>query len=256
MNRNNNLTIALKGLSMSMLISLPILSHVAQASSFSLGAGALIEQTAYRDYDRQIYPMPIINYQNQYVFVKGPSAGVYAFNTESDQLYFNIAYLPGQFKTSRTDNAALKQLDNRKLSFMAGVGYSHHAKWGSLYANIMTDISGKSHGTLAELAYGYSFQFDKFYIEPKIGVEWQNHKYNDYYFGVSRSESSRSGLNYYSANSGTTPYVAVNAFYNFNQNWQAFVLARYSRVSHAVKDSPMTSRSATGLIGTGIMYRF
>lgn len=238
------------------LLFLLCATGAAHADTFSVGAGALIEQTAYRDYDRHVYPMPVINYDSQYVFIKGASVGAYAINNDNQQLYINVAYLPGEFKTSRTDNSALKQLDNRKLSLMAGMGYSYKAEWGNIYTHVMTDISGNSKGTIADLAYGYGFRFEKLYIEPKIGVEWQNSKYNNYYFGIKQQEANRSGLAYYSANSGSTPYLAINMHYTFNENWQAFVLARYTRLSNAIKDSPMASRSSTGLMGTGVLYRF
>ncbi|WP_392566592.1 MipA/OmpV family protein [Utexia brackfieldae] len=238
------------------LLSGIAISQLAQASSFSIGAGALVDRSAYRGYDTKVYPLPVINYDNGYLFVRGSAAGLYAYKTESDQVALQVAYLPGRFKTSHTDDYALKQLNNRKLSFMAGASYSHRADWGNINLNVMTDVSGNSKGTIADLGYGYGLHFAQLYIEPKVGLEWQDHKYNNYYYGVSDSESARSGLNKYDADNGVNPYIAVNSYYKFSKNWQAFVLARYTYLSSQIKDSPMTDRSSAVLVGAGVTYRF
>ncbi|WP_434778709.1 MipA/OmpV family protein [Neisseria sp. Ec49-e6-T10] len=231
-------------------------SKIVYAEGLSIGGGVLFEEPAYRDYDTQIYPMPVINYDSRYFFFKGASAGVYAVHTETDQLYAQVAYLPTRFKASKTDHQALKQLDDRKASVMAGLGYTHKAGWGNIHTRALADISGHSKGVIADVSYGYPFQFDKFYIEPSVGVQWQNSKHNNYYYGVSDQESQRSGLNHYSANSGSTPYLAVNAHYSFYKNWQAFVTGRYTRLSNSIKDSPMTEGSSRNMIGIGILYHF
>lgn len=228
----------------------------ASADDFSIGAGVLIEQSPYKDYDRQVYPMPIINWQSEYFFVTGLNAGIYALHTENHRLFVQIDYLPNQFKSSKTDNNALKKLDDRKASFMSGIGYEYKADWGDITANLLTDISGRSDGIIADMAYGYPFQLGRFHLKPQVGVAWQNRKYNDYYFGVSETESSRSGLKKYSPESGSTPYISMNAHYSINDSWDVFLIGRYVRLSNEIKDSPMTSRSSATTVATGVMYRF
>ncbi|EJN3599412.1 MipA/OmpV family protein, partial [Escherichia coli] len=81
-------------------------------------------------------------------------------------------------------------------------------------------------------------------------------KQNDYYYGVSRRESVRSGLKRYKADDGWAPYLEVSANYTFAGNWGIYGTARYSRLSDEVKNSPMVDKSWDGLFSTGITYRF
>ncbi len=49
---------------------------------------------------------------------------------------------------------------------------------------------------------------------PGIGVEW-NSEQNDYYYGVSRKESSRGDLRGAITNDSWNPYLELSANYNF-----------------------------------------
>lgn len=43
---------------------------------------------------------------------------------------------------------------------------------------------------------------------------------------------------------------------HFNQNWKAFLVGRYTRLNHSIKESEMTGRSFESLIGVSITYHF
>lgn len=229
----------------------------AYAGDWSLGVGALYEQMPYRDYDAEVYPAPLISYEGERIFLRDSAvAGVYLLKTEKDQLSFNVYYSPMNFRPSRTDDAALTQLDKRYSTAMAGFGYRHDAEWGSLRAEIAADILGKSDGIIVDAMYQYPIQTGNLQVTPGLGVQWRNSNYNDYYFGISGRESLRSGLDAYSPGSGATPYVSLSTSYAINKNWHAFLTGRYTWLDHGAKDSPMTERSGTALIGGGIVYRF
>jgi hypothetical protein len=53
-------------------------------------------------------------------------------------------------------------------------------------------------------------------------VEYTSENYNDYYYGVSRREANRSGLDRYSADDGWNPYLALTASYEFTQDSSLF----------------------------------
>lgn len=80
--------------------------------------------------------------------------------------------------------------------------------------------------------------------------------YNDYYYGVSKAESRRSGLNSYSADDGWDPYLELTASYNFLGDWNVYGTGRYIRLSDEVKDSPMVDKSWSGIFSVGVTYKF
>lgn len=87
-------------------------------------------------------------------------------------------------------------------------------------------------------------------------MQWNSENQNEYYYGVSRKESARSGLRGYNPNDSWSPYLELSASYNFLGDWSVYGTARYTRLSDEVTDSPMVDKSRTGLISTGITYKF
>ncbi|KNB36788.1 MltA-interacting protein MipA, partial [Salmonella enterica subsp. enterica serovar Typhimurium] len=52
------------------------------------------------------------------------------------------------------------------------------------------------------------------------------------------------------------PYLELSANYNFAGNWSVYGTARYTRLSDEITDSPMVDKSWTGILSTGVTYRF
>lgn len=93
-------------------------------------------------------------------------------------------------------------------------------------------------------------------LTPGIGVEWNSDNQNEYYYGVSRHESRRSGMRSYDPDSSWNPYLELSANYRFLGDWSVYGVARYTRLSDEITDSPMVDKSWSGLISTGITYTF
>ena len=93
-------------------------------------------------------------------------------------------------------------------------------------------------------------------LTPGIGVQYSSENYNDYYYGVSKAESRRSGLNSYSADDGWDPYLELTASYNFLGDWNVYGTGRYTRLSDEVKESPMVDKSWSGIFSVGVTYKF
>ncbi len=79
-------------------------------------------------------------------------------------------------------------------------------------------------------------------VTPGIGVQWNSENQNEYYYGVSRKESARSGLRGYNPNDSWSP-TELSASYNFLGDWSVYGTARYTRLSDEVTDSPMVDKS-------------
>lgn len=56
-------------------------------------------------------------------------------------------------------------------------------------------------------------------VTPGIGVQWNSENQNEYYYGVSRKESARSGLRGYNPNDSWSPYTELSASCNFLGDW-------------------------------------
>ncbi|MEA9389475.1 MipA/OmpV family protein [Acerihabitans sp. TG2] len=229
---------------------------LALAGSWSLGASALHATSPYRGADDKTLPFPIVNYDGDSVYLQGLSAGYYLWKDPQNQLSLTAEYLPFGFKPSSNDYGDMKHLDRRDGTVMAGLRYKYSAQWGIIRTAFLGDILDNSNGLTADLAYLYPFNRDKLTILPGIGASWASSNQNDYYYGVSQSESRRSGIKAYDAGDGWSPYAELTAIYALNENWNASLMARYTRLSSEVKDSPMVDAKSTTLIGVGMTYSF
>lgn len=243
-------------LSVFTLASTLLISTAHANGNVSLGAGIAVGKLPYKSYDTKFWPAPVISYENDYFYVRGISAGVFLLKNDHHRLTVNAYYSPLHFKPSDSDDKALNQLNRRRSTMMAGLGYQYTDTWGIIRAELAGDVLGKSDGIIADLAYFYPIHIDKFRITPGIGVQWQSRQFNDYYFGVSSTESTRSGLSKYSADSGVSTYLSLNANYSLTSSWTLYATGRVSFLSSEAKDSPMVDKSYDAVFSTGITYTF
>ena len=67
-------------------------------------------------------------------------------------------------------------------------------------------------------------------LTPGIGVEWNSDNQNEYYYGVSRHESRRSGMRSYDPDSSWNPYLELSANYRFLGDWSVYGVALHASV--------------------------
>lgn len=65
-----------------------------------------------------------------------------------------------------------------------------------------------SNGIVWDMARLYRYTNGGLTVTPGIGVQWNSENQNEYYYGVSRKESARSGLRGYNPNDSWSPYRA------------------------------------------------
>ncbi|MGE9550007.1 MipA/OmpV family protein [Erwinia amylovora] len=229
---------------------------VSQANPLTLGASVIYSQSPYKGGEGRYYPVPLINYDGDSFYLHSLQAGYYLWKDQQDQLSLTILGSPQNFNTDDTKNKQLKKLDNRHMTLMGGLAYRHVANWGIVRTVLAGDMLGNSDGFQWDLAYLYRFQMGDFSLTPGIGALYSSANQNDYYYGVSKAESRRSGLGSYEADDSWNPYLEMTAAWSINQNWNATLSGRYTRLSSEVKNSPMVDRDSQVAVWTGISYTF
>ncbi len=101
------------------------------------------------------------------------------------------------FKPGDSDSEQMRRLDKRKSTVMAGLSYVHNTPYGFLRTTIAGDTLDNSNGINWDLARLYRYTNGNLTLTPGIGVEWNSDNQNEYYYGVSRHESRRSGMRSY-----------------------------------------------------------
>lgn len=225
-------------------------------SSLKLGVAAGWSTGPYRNYSNKILPLPIISYEGTLVYLRGAEAGFKLYSSETDEITLSASLFPLMFKPDDAKNRALKNLNERKMSAMAGMGWTHKATWGFTGLNARQRVTGNKEGAIFGASYGYPFNFDKINFVVTAGLDYSTGEMNKNYFGITAQESAKSGLTRYSPGSGYAPYVGFLAGYPLTQSIDVSAGARLTRLSDTMHNSPMTDNRYTHSFVTSVTYRF
>ena len=161
-----------------------------------------------------------------------------------------------EFDPADNDDYAMQQLDKRDSTAMAGVAWYHHERWGTVKASAAADVLDNSNGWVGELSVFHKMQIGRLSLTPALGVLYYDENFSDYYYGISESESRRSGLASYSAQDAWVPYVSLTAKYPIGEHVVLMASAGYSELPEEITDSPMIDRNESFTFVTGVSWRF
>lgn len=233
--------------------SLPV-DHNAR---LKVGLNASANQYAYHQ-DDNVTVLPQAFFDNNRVYIEGAEAGVYGYKDAQNEWRATLGYDGRSFSADDAGTPALRGLDDREWSLMAGTSYMRITPYGGFKAQVETDVLGRNEGTAIKLAHLSKFKLmdDKVTLYPELGLQWYDDKYNDYYFGVSQKEALRTGLKPYQADSGVNPYLNISANYTFSPRLSGFVSQHLEYLSDTQKDSPLVDDNFDSKTKIGFNYQF
>ncbi len=225
-------------------------------AELSVGANVMLVSSAYDMEDSiEVSVLPGVFYDNNKIYARGAQAGAYIINDGTNQLSAYAQLAGSQFDPDDA-NGALQGLDKRKWSAAAGLTYLRRTPIGGLRGQIATDVLGRNDGTFGRLTYLAKITKDKLTVYPSIGIEWNDESYNEYYYGVSDAEATRTGVAAYSPDSSFNPYINISANYDFNERWAGFANQSLSYLSDEQYDSPMVDSRTESRTTLGLLYKF
>ena len=225
-------------------------------SELTIGMGGGVFIRPYKRYNVQWTPLPIINYEGQYAYVREYAAGVKLLNIKPFEISVFAEYDYTAFKSNSSSDMQLRELSNRHSSVNAGIGARLTTPYGILQASGAQDILGHSKGITGLVRYISSIEFGALEFIPTLGVQWNNRRYNNYYYGISSNESLKSGLDYYRTGSGAFPYVGLTIDYSLTDSWEIYCGGELVFLNSAIKNSPMVSKTNTYSLMVGFSYTF
>jgi len=227
-----------------------------QKRNTTLGLGVGVSMSEYRGYDPTILPLPFFSYTGGRFFIRGLTGGVYLYKDIHQTFSLDLSYLPQKFDASESDDQAMRRLDDRDPSMLAGASYGLTTEFGMAKLSVSTDILGRSNGIIADASYSYPVQLNVLKITPAVGGTWTNSAYNDYYYGISASESRKSGLREYDADYAFSPYVGLNMLFNITDSVTFMIHSRVAYLSSEISDSPMVDQDYKYSFGAAVSYSF
>ena len=218
----------------------------------TVGLSVAADYQAYKGHRIEYSVLPDFFYDNDRIYAEGDEAGVYLLNDDENELRLNAYYDGSSYRPS----GPLHELDKRQWSVMMGASYMHITPFGGFKLQVGQDVLGRHNGMVSRLAYLAEFKEGPWSVYPEFGVQWNNAKYNQYYFGVSAEESARSGIDPYTAQNSVQPYASMVIDYRMNKHWDFFTVFDFNYLSNQQYRSPMISSRYEFEPRIGLNYTF
>jgi outer membrane protein len=245
-------------------MALPVAASAQQpaAARWGVGAGVAAIDSPYAGEDIRIRPIPLLSYEGQRFFFRGPTGGYHLVNTRTFSVDFiGAARLDGiDVEDLGMDELAARGVDrglleDRDDQLDAGFGLSWRGDFGELQLRAVTDITDTSDGQEVSLTYSRRMQMGLFTITPLVSVSYLSEDLANYYYGILDNEVSRGVMNY-EPGAAVTPQAGVNVMRPFGEHWAMMASVRYVLLPDEFSDSPLIESDSSASMFLGLTYRF
>ncbi len=230
-----------------------------QGEGLSVSIGALgIYKPAYGgsdDYELKGFPLIDIKFRDRFFLSVPKGLGAYVLNRDDFKLGLSIGYTFGRDEDNSSDLRGLGDIDN-------GATANVLFKWTigdvALDARYEQQITGHDTGFQVHLGLGYDLRIgEKTILKPSIKTTYASSDYMEEYFGISPSQSTRSGIGVYDADSGFKSVgFQMIAIYRLDKHWGIQASAGYDRLVGEAADSPVVKDENQYPVGIGLSYKF
>lgn len=222
-------------------------------SPWTLGIGGLSIQKAYKDIGRDNIITPIVNYETRWLSIGVPRTDVKLYS--SDTLSFRLRARYARDGFDAEDSPYFAGMADRKHSIWMGAAANWNAPWFNTRAEWLADVMGHSKGSRASIHVDRRIPWGIFSVTPRVGIEWYDGDFVDYYYGVRPSESTVARPAYQGT---STRAVEVGVRLEFSPVNRHFVYLDLNarRYGAGIKDSPLVDRATQTSVGLGYLVRF
>ena len=234
-------------------VTTPAQSAGADAPSWALGGGVAAVDKGYRDIDRDVLALPLISYESKWISATVPTLDVKLHTSETLSLRARVRYARDGYDVD--DSPYLAGMSDRKGGIWLGGAMQWRAPFAQISAEVLHDASGKSKSARAKVQAERRFGFGAVGVTPRIGVEWVDRKFVDYYYGV-RATEVRPGRAAYDGDATANAEAGLRFDYQVAPRQTVFFDVRASRFGSAIKDSPLVEQSGQAGVSLGYLYRF
>ena len=224
------------------------------AAEVSVGLSGAWQSSPYKGHDDRALPAPFISIDADRFYLRGLEAGGYLFTGEHQAISLGVSYGGQKFEPDDADDARLKKLDGADPTLSAYIQYTLKGDYGNAGLKVLHDILGKSRALSAELYYKYPFALGSVRLSPGAGLAWDSQKQLEYYYDVSPHEARKSGLDVYRPEAGFSPFLSLEAVWQFNETWSLMAAEKVLFLSDEIKNSPLVDDGRVFSTFIGLRY--
>lgn len=221
------------------------------------GGGYAPDYEGSDDYEFQPFPFASIVYDN-FVFIEGTSVGLNLLNYDGLAAGPLARYGGGR---DEDDNNALDGLGDVDGSIELGGFLKYELGIWSAALTVTQDVGGGHEGMVAEMATGVAVPLSETLSSSvEASASWADSTYMDSFFGVSRTQSAKSGHSRYAADSGFKDVgITLGLNYMISEAVGVSGLVQYTRLVGDAADSPIVEDKGSAdqfFTGMFLTYRF
>jgi outer membrane protein len=150
---------------------------------------------------------------------------------------------------------SIDEVANRKWAVNGGLRGHYFSTVGEWQLALLQDISNVHKGQLVALQYSRKWLWRDFQIRLRLGTDWKSAALIDYYYGVSKRDTSLTEY-YFNGKSGWQTYLSINVLKPINENWSWLAKMSYRRLPNSLTDSPLIEKNSVRNVFLGVAYRF
>jgi len=221
-----------------------------------VGAGLFNYKKVVGDEGRRniVLPIVLMTYKDRAYWSLG-GGGVWLLQSEDRLLKFGVG-VKARLGWRPDDDALLEGMSARRTSLDGSVNAMWKASLATVSMHYYTDIGNVSHGKAATMRLSHNLWANaRLRLTPSVGVEWQNARLVDYYYGVRPDEAT-----------ATRPVYAGHDTLNFNaglagaywlgREWSLLGGVYATHYGDGIGDSPIVQHRGSGLAYFGAGWRF
>lgn len=219
------------------------------------------EHKLYKDFDNEALILPMVTYDNRWVSLMGPR-----LDLKLPSSYLPSSFDPFSFRLrlawygndgyKAEDSPMLQGMSERKGGFWVGPAIVWKAPAEiKVTAEWLADISGYSKGQRVKFIAERDFSRGDWRLTPRLGVEWLDEKYVDYYYGVEANEV-RGNRPLYRGDASWNMETGLRLNYAIAPKQTAFVDVSGKYYGTQVEDSPLVDSANSAGVRFGYIYRF
>lgn len=219
-----------------------------------VGIGLMPKYEGAKKYRAMPLPLIDLTWRDRVYLNPVNGAGVYLVNTPNIDLGVGVTY---RFGRDQDDGPRLKGLGDVSGGLAARIFAAYWAGPFSVYANATSDFGGRQSATGEVGALGLLPLSEKFALRATAFATWADNRNMETFYGVTATQSAKSGLAQFSAKGGVKRADAAIALnYQINQAWSLDVSVGTGYLLGDAADSPVTERRWQPLGTAFISYRF
>lgn len=207
----------------------------------------------YRGIDRDSFALPLVTYESKWLSLGIPSTDVKLYSNHAVSFRLRARF---DFEGySPDDSPFLEGMEKRKRSIWTGGAFLWRNEIANVSAELLADAMGNSKGTRASLQMDRRFNVGNVGLTPRLGIEWYDRKFVDYYYGVKASEATALRAAY-QGKSTTALSVGLRFDYSPAARHTVLLDVGAKRLGSSIKDSPIVEKATQTMLGLGYLYRF